>query len=170
MFRESEGPTALRAEFVCALSLSLNAVEVDGEGPFCAVVAGAWNGKSGTVTLLLRHMEEPKLRRFLFEGPLKNEAAVHSAVDEGISFCKSMGFSLDHPAFTDIGERRQKQRMAIWKSIRKLKSGLRHLSSAGPKRAKPAVPGKTVLGRLALVRQQNGGRRVEPLARLLSYF
>ncbi len=153
---------------MCALSLSLNAVEVDGEGPFCALIAGAWNGKSGTVALLLRHMKEPKLRRFLFGGPLESEAAVHSAVDEGISFCTSMGFSLDHPAFSDIGERQQKQRMAIWKSIRRVKSRLRHLSSARPKRAEAS--GKTVLGRLKLVRQKNGGQRLEPLARLLSYF
>ena len=73
MFTVADGPTAVRAELVRALSLSLNAIEPEGadlDGRFCAALAAVWNGKKGTVALLLRHLDEPVLRRHVFSGPL----------------------------------------------------------------------------------------------------
>ena len=188
MFTVADGPMALQAELVRALSLSLNATKLDGsdlEGRFCAALAAVWNGKKGTVALLLRNLDKPILRRHVFSGPLTSAKAVASAVDEGIAFAESMGFKMDQPDFAELDEPEQTERLGCWNDLRRAKNKVSHIKIArtgagarGKAAAKPAAasepesaaePGKAVLGRLALVRQDTSGL-AGPLARLLSYF
>ena len=71
MFAQADGPTALRAELVFALALSLDQAELslpDGDGPYCAAMAAVWNGKKGTVAVLLRHLKQPIVIRHVFQG------------------------------------------------------------------------------------------------------
>ena len=178
MFTEADGPTALRREFLCALSVSLNAEELSrpgGAGLFCAAIAAVWNGKKGVVVLLYRHTEERILIRNQFDGPLASEAAVLEAFDEGIELAESTGFTMDAPDFADLGDEQQAARLAIWNTVRKVKKRLGHLTPSSPEipSGEPvpeqADAEKSVLGKLELV-QKTGDTRPEPLARLLTYF
>ena len=148
MFAQANGPTALRPELIFALSLSLDEAELSlpaGDGPYCAALAAAWNGKKGTVAVLLRHLKEPIVIRHVFNGRLASEEAVNSAVDEGIAFAESLGFAMDHPAFRDIGARQQKQRLGAWNDLRRTKKRVRHLSARASKKDKASEPAPPVV-------------------------
>lgn len=139
MFVETDGPTALRAKIVRALSLSLDVVEISGSGGpgrFCAALGAVWNGRKGYVAILLRRVDEPALRRFVFDQPLLTEEALASAIDEGIAFVESMGFTLDHPEFAGLDTEEQGRRLNTWNDIRKTHRSPRHLGeSAAPVRS-----------------------------------
>jgi len=190
MFTVADGPTAVRAELVRALSLSLNAIEPEGadlDGRFCAALAAVWNGKKATVALLLRHVDKPVLRRHVFSGPLTSAEAVASAVDEGLALAETMGFTMDDAEFVELDEAEQAERLGCWNDLRRVKNKVSHIDVAGtrapgpeqaeagpavptePQPAAGAPPGKVALGRLELVSQDSSGR-AGPLARLLSYF
>jgi hypothetical protein len=146
-----------------------------------------WNGKKGTVALLLRNVDKPILRRQVFSGPLTSSEAVASAVEEGIALAESMGFTMDPSEFPELDEPEQSERLGCWNDLRRVKNKVRHIKDAKPaaparkkagatraaarepQAAAEAPPGKAVLGRLELVRQDSSGR-AGPLARLLSYF
>lgn len=187
MFTVADGPTALRGELVCALSLSMNATELaDGAPPgrCCAALAAVWNGRKGTVALLLRSLDEPAVQRHVFSGPLTSEDAVLTAVDEGLALAESFGFSMDSPEFGELDEEKQRERLGSWNEVRKVKKTVHYMDAAAasaPVAAKASArpdareetgdptPGKAVLGRLSLVRQETG-EQAGPLARLLSFF
>ena len=67
---ELEGPTALREDLVHALSLSLNVAQISGRGGsgrFCAALSAVWNGKLGSVAVLLHEVDGEAIRRFGIE-------------------------------------------------------------------------------------------------------
>lgn len=145
MFSESDGPTALRADLVSALSLSLDVVEISGKGGpgrFCAALGSVWNGKKGYVAVLLRQVNRPFLRRFVFDQVIDTREVLAQAVDEGIAFVESMGFTMDHPEFEALSAAEQERRVEIWNDIRKTKRKLRHVPADGPARS-GAVPPET---------------------------
>lgn len=150
MFIEARGPTALRSELVQALSLSVDVVEISGPGGpgrFCAALSGVWNGSKGYVAVLLRQVEEPRVRRFVHEQPIRSERALCAAIDEGIAFAESMGFSLDHPEFRELSEEEQKQRLSFWDDLRKPKRAIQHLDLAAEPRPGSAPDPYSISGR-----------------------
>lgn len=223
MFTEADGATALRHDLVCALSFSLDVVELSGPGGlgrYCASLGAVWNGTKGYVAVLLRQLNEASLRRFEFDQALMTPEAVASAVDEGIAFVESMGFTMDHPEFRSLAPDEQNRRLEQWNDVRKIKRRIKHVLADGDvrtgdapleerprKHAADAEPepggeeafegwdieahetepdaaaapvsgddsetserGKSVLGRLSLVRKKADDDKLDPIARLLSYF
>lgn len=176
MFKEKDGPTALRRELVQALSLSRNLAEVeaaDGAEHCCAGLVAVWNGRKGFVALLIRNLDDPRLRRWVYDDRLKDIDSVSTAVEAGMAFATSLGFDMDSPAFAELDTGEQSRRMNDWNDLRKLSRPLRAaLESSGAPDAS-ATPitaddhGGAVLGRLSLVK---GSGYANPLARLLSYF
>ena len=192
MFKEADGPTALRADLVRALCFSMDVVEIEGpkgSGRFCAGIGAVWNGNKGYVAVLLRHVSKPVVRRLMADQPFATVQDLDAGVDEGIAFVEAMGFTMDHPEFESLGSDRQKGRLRCWNDIRKVDRKLRHLeveakrsvskrrkqseekkkAGADEGRDDSTDDGKAVLGRLALVRKQERAQ-LHPLARLLSYF
>jgi len=181
VFKEAEGPTALRAELVQALSLSLGSAEIETETgceECCAALAGVWNGKKGFVALLVRRLERPSLQRWVYSEPLRDPKQVESAIEAGIDFAESLGFALDDSSFVNLGDAEKQRRLECWNDVRKLsRSPMEQIAvgSAAEESAaqavKDAANGESVaiLGRLSLVRRQDEPA-IELIARLLSYF
>jgi len=181
MFSEVDGPTALRRERVRALALSQAPVELDGpEGPETshAGLSAVWNGQKGHVAVLIRSMAPPRLRRFVFSAPLVTLEELGGAVEEALAFIESFGFYMDAPEFAALDAAAQVERLTDWDNLRKLQRTPRVLQPAAaapvapaPLRDAPApaageADGRTVLGRVAVVRREG----TDPLARLLAQF
>ncbi len=173
MFKQVDGPTALRRDLVLALSFSRGSAELetdDGIERCCAGLAGVWNGKKGFVAVIVRHLDQPRLRRWVYEARLRDAESVLTAVEAGIAFTKSLGLEMDSTSFIELGSEEQAARIDGWNDMRKLSRQPRLPSSS----AAPQSPitadehGGAVLGRLSLVRKRDG--YTGPLARLLSYF
>jgi hypothetical protein len=189
MFKEVDGPTALRVDLVHSLCFSMDVVEIEGpegSGRFCAGIGAVWNGNKGYVAVLLRHVTKPILRRLMADQPFTTLQDLEVGVDESIAYVEAMGFTMDHPEFESLGSDRRKRRLRCWNDIRKVDRELRHLEadaerSVSKRRKRKADErqdedgdegsddGKAVLGRLALVRKEEAAR-LHPLAKLLSYF
>ena len=130
MFVEREGPTALRADLVRALSLSVNVVEMSGsagEGRFCAALSAVWNGKMGSVAIVLREVSSHVVRRYVAVDPVDSEERLTSVVTAGISFAESMGFAMDPSEFVSLPDKEMTRRMKIWNNVRKPGKPLDHL-------------------------------------------
>ncbi|MBW2415931.1 MAG: hypothetical protein JRG76_15635 [Deltaproteobacteria bacterium] len=177
MFKELDGPTALRADLVLALSFSHGSAELetdDGIERCCAGLVAVWNGKKGFVAVIVRQLDQPRLRRWVYEASLKDAGSVLTAFEAGLAFTTSLGLEMDEIPYTEIGGDERSSRIDLWNDMRKLSRqpnlGSRHdAETAAPESAITADDhGGAVLGRLTLVRK--GGGYAGPLARLLSYF
>ncbi len=182
MFSETDGPTALRRDRVQALALSLAAVELDGpQGPesCCAGMSAVWSGQKGHVAVLIRALEPPRLRRFVYSAPLLSLEDLFGAVEEALAFIESHGFCMDAPEFAQLDEAAQLERLAEWDNLRKLQRTPRVAAEAQAAqmdapavRAEPPaseaadVDSRAVLGRVAVVKREG----TDPLARLLAQF
>jgi len=150
MFKEVDGPTALRVDLVHSLCFSMDVVEVEGpegSGRFCAGIGAVWNGNKGYVAILLRHVSKPVLRRLMADQPFTSLQDLEAGVDESIAFVESMGFTMDHPEFESLGSDRRKLRLRCWNDIRKVDRELRHLEaeaerSVSKRRKRKADKGK----------------------------
>lgn len=134
MFAQADGATALREDLVRALSLSIDVAEPHDWGRCCAALGGVWNGRKGYVALLVRSIDRPALRRFAFTDPLDSPEEVAAAVDEGIAFAESMGFTMDRPEFAGLPARERSERLETWNRIRKVRRSLQHIPDAAPAR------------------------------------
>jgi len=196
VFKEAEGPTALREDLVHALSLSLGVCELEtpeGYERCCGGLVGVWNGRKGFVSLLIRLADRPSIRRLVYSEPLTSREALEDAIEAGMSFAETLGFAMDDPDFLGLAPSAQRQRLEAWPDLRKLSrvpAALRDLpphrdesdwdeEDAAPQRvpdeaaedATAATEGPTILGRVALVRKREGDEGLaDPLVRLLSYF
>ena len=173
MFREATGPTALRRELVQALTLSRSLAVIETAGGAehcCAGLVAVWNGRKGFVAVLVRSLDDPRLRRWVYDDRLRDVDSVSTAVEAGMAFATSLGFEMDSPAFAELDTDEQSRRMDDWNDLRKLSRQPRMaLESSGAADA-PDVADEHVaaaLGRLSLVKRAGCGN---PLARLLSYF
>jgi hypothetical protein len=176
VFKEKDGPTALRRELVQALSLSrsLAVIEAaDGAEHCCAGLVAVWNGRKGFVAVLVRSLDGPRLQRWVYDNRLKDIDSVSTAVEAGMAFATSLGFDMDSPAFAELEAGEQGRRMDEWNDLRKLSRQPRASleSSAGADVSTTPITadehGEAVLGRLSLVKRAGSAN---PLARLLSYF
>jgi hypothetical protein len=139
MFSLCDGPTALRPEYVRALSFcSEEAVLTTRSGvrrALCAV-AGVWNQSKGAVVLVVHHLEPSEIERYVFGSAITSSEALDAAVDEGIAFAESLGFAMDPPRFEGLAEPVQRERMRAWNAIRKL----RRRAADGGARTTPVEP------------------------------
>ncbi len=171
MFVETEGPTALRPEMIRALAFSVTDKQVEtsnGIERCTAALAAVWNGQEGFVALLLRSLDRPKLRRFVYPDPIRSLSEVQERLEEGVAFALRLGFELDWAEFRALGEEAQKTRFLRWNKLRKLHSDPRQLATSPQPESENADTGPAVLGRVALVR--HGDDRPGLLAQLLSFF
>ncbi|MEE9280790.1 MAG: hypothetical protein V3V67_11505, partial [Myxococcota bacterium] len=136
MFNKEDGPTALRADLVCGLSLSRGPQEVrtdTGVERAVACVASVWNGSRGFVAVLIRFLEPPRVERYMYAQLLTDESRVSHAQAEALSFARSLGFSMDEPAFRELDEESRRKRLHDWNLIRKVRESWPGLEEAlGP--------------------------------------
>jgi len=196
VFKETEGPTALREALVHALSLSVGVCELETPEGFersCGGLVGVWNGRKGFVSLLIRLADQPSIRRLIYAEPLTSLEALEEAIEAGMSFAETLGFTMDDPEFRDLEPDAQQRRIEAWTALRKLSrqpAAFRDLPSrsdepdwdegdtapqhvpdaaAEDDAATPDAP--AILGKVSLVRKREGDEGfADPLVRLLSYF
>ncbi|MGH2900245.1 MAG: hypothetical protein ACREBE_22100 [bacterium] len=126
MFSKTDGPTALRADLVRSLSFSHDPIERLSSGASVASVAalaGVWNGRKGHVALLIRDIEPAGLERYVGDAPITSEAALDGAVEEGLAFAETLGFSMDAPEFITLTSEARDERIYRWNKLRKLRRG-----------------------------------------------
>ena len=124
MFTRSDGPTALRADLVRALAFSQGTCVLstpDGPSRAVAAVASVWNGKKGFVAVLFRHLQPPRIERFIFADPIPDLETLKVAEGEALAFAERQGFSLDNPAFFALSDPEQAKRLAYWNRFRKVR-------------------------------------------------
>jgi hypothetical protein len=124
MFSKTDGPTALRADLLRALAFSAQPIERRVGGRTVgsvAALAGVWNGKKGYVAVLIRDIEPPAIERYVSDNALLTESMLDAAVEEGIAFAESMGFSLDAPEFAGLSAEQRDARLGRWNKLRKLR-------------------------------------------------
>ncbi len=181
MFSRTDGPTALQANLVRALSFTCRQVDIDTpDGPEAALaaLASVWNGKKGFVAVIVRNMKRQVVERFVFSGSITTESAFESATAEGIEFAENLGFEMDSPEFCRLPAEAQVKRLKSWNKLRKVrKPKAARLASpdANPALVEQSGPGgepagKAVLGKIALERRRGSGPWPNPLERLLPYF
>jgi hypothetical protein len=194
MFSPMDGPTSLRQDMVWALAFSLrdSIVETtEGEGLAKAGMAAMWNGRKGEVVVLIRRIDPPAVARYRCTEPITTTADLETAIDAALGFAETLGFMLDNAAFRDLTETEQRDRLATWDGLRRVKRKSRSSRETPEKKPapggmarEPAPPpemdfsngdsmqdGQAVLGKIALVRKGGAaGRSIDPLGRLLSFF
>jgi hypothetical protein len=125
MFSKTDGPTALRTDLVRALSFSLDRVQRLSGGAnvtSVAALAGVWNGRKGHVALLVRDVEPALIERYVGDGPISSEVELDAAVEEGLAFAESLGFSMDPPDFIVLSAEERDGRIHRWNKLRKVRS------------------------------------------------
>jgi hypothetical protein len=166
MFAQTDGPTALRSEWVRALSLSVGTAVLrrDGESRrACAALSGVWNGRKGYVALLVRWIEEPCLERFAYAEPLLTLESTLDAVEEGLGFAEGMGLAMDPAEFLELTPELQRRRLGIWDEVRKLDC----VPSLVRAPLRPSASRRrSVLARISVVSRSRAG----PEARLRAQF
>jgi hypothetical protein len=124
MFSKTDGPTALRAELVRALSFSHDRIERQIAGATVsslAALAAVWNGRKGHVALIVRDVEPALIERFVGSLPISSEADLDAVVEEGLAFAESLGFSMDAPDFEVLSAQEREARIYRWNKLRKLR-------------------------------------------------
>ncbi|HTO06049.1 MAG TPA: hypothetical protein VMR86_03250 [Myxococcota bacterium] len=144
MFSKSDGPTALRADLVRALSFSEAKVtrdDVSDAVESVAALAAVWNGRKGYVAILVRDVEPARIERYVTEGAITSTEALAAATEEAIAFAETLGFVMDAPVFSDLSEVERESRMQRWNKLRKLrKPAAADASAAGGDTAELAIP------------------------------
>ncbi len=124
MFSKTDGPTALRADLVRALSFSHDRVERQSEAATVAslaALAAVWNGRKGHVALIIRDVEPAAIERYVGSAPILSEDDLDSAVEEGLAFAESLGFSMDAPEFVMLSNEARGERIYRWNKLRKIR-------------------------------------------------
>ena len=124
MLAKAEGPTALRAELIRALSFSEGKLERPGTAEpvdSVAALASVWNGRKGYVALLVRDVEPARIERWVTESTITSEEALANATEEAIGFAESLGFVMDNPEFVKLSAFERDQRMHRWNKLRKIR-------------------------------------------------
>ena len=196
MFKEAEGPTALRGDLVQALSLSLGVCELETPEGFercCGGLVGVWNGRKGFVSLLIRLADQPSIRRLVYAEPLTSTEALEDAFEAGMSFAETLGFTMDDPEYRDLEPDAQQGRIDAWTDLRKLSrqpaafrdlpsrseesdwgeedTAPQHVPDAAAEEDAATADAPAILGKVSLVRKREGNEGLaDPLVRLLSYF
>lgn len=199
MFAKAEGPTSLRHDIVWALSFSIEPVAIEtGSGKhLCeAGMAAVWTGGKGEVVVVIRQQDPAAVARYAFTEPILSSDDLNLAIDNALGFVTEMGFFPDPPSFRDLPDDLQHERLERWNKIRKIrkaqKRGAKAVDLDPPTRdvvldhvveapdaskaaeasdpAKSAEGGKSVLGRIPLVRREGGPAGLDALGRLLSFF
>ena len=127
MFSKTNGPTALRSDLVRALSFSHDRIERLAAGATVsslASLAGVWNGRKGHVALIVRDVEPAAIERYVSSNPISSEADLDAAVEEGLAFAESLGFSMDAPEFRILSLEEREARIYRWNKLRKLRQAL----------------------------------------------
>ncbi|MEX2208938.1 MAG: hypothetical protein WEF50_22205 [Myxococcota bacterium] len=140
MFSKTDGPTALRADLVRALSFSHDRIERLNEGgtvASLAALAAVWNGRKGHVALIVRDVEPAAIERYVGSEPILTESELDSAVEEGIAFAESLGFSMDASEFVMLSNDAREERIYRWNKLRKIRPGSQGESSGD---SAPSVP------------------------------
>lgn len=141
MFTEADGPTALRADLVYALSFSAGAEVLeteDGHERCCAAISGVWNGRKGYVALLVRRLETSVVKRYVFANALSTLDEVWQAVEAALAHSESLGFPMDDPEFLGLTPAEKDGRLEAWNDVRKPSRSVRHLGEGG--KQVPGVP------------------------------
>jgi hypothetical protein len=142
MFSKTDGPTALRADLVRALSFSHDRIERLSEGATVAslaALAAVWNGRKGHVALLVRDVEPAAIERYVGSAPILSESDLDAAVEEGLAFAESLGFSMDAPEFVLLSVEAREERIYRWNKLRKIRSALRVESNEDSSPSVPAI-------------------------------
>ena len=128
MFSRSDGPTALRADLVRALSFSIQQGELEtpqgSSEPAVAALAAVWNGRKGFVALVLYRIPSQSVERYVFADTIEGEKGLDAAVEEGLAFAESFGFGMDSPEFITLEAGQQEQRLRLWNKLRKPRAGI----------------------------------------------
>ena len=95
-----------------------------------AALAGVWNGKKGYVAVLIRDLEPPAVERYVTDAALLTESMLDAAVEEGIAFAESLGFSLDAAEFASLGQDARDERLDRWNKLRKLPKAVSSAATA----------------------------------------
>jgi hypothetical protein len=142
MFSKTHGPTALRADLVRALSFSHDRVEREQDGTkvaSLAALAAVWNGRKGHVALLIRDVEPAAIERYVGPEPILSEADLDSAVEEGLAYAESLGFSMDAPEFVLLSKEAREERIYRWNKLRKIRPSARPVSGDESSPSMPAL-------------------------------
>jgi len=186
MFSEADGPTALRRELVRVLTFSVTPAYLEtpqGADLSCAALSGVWSGQRGYVAVLIRSLDRPQVRRFVFENKLRSEDELSRAIAAGLEFIEGFGFKMDPGDFVALPLESQGGRLTQWDRVRKLEQKPEFAAvfvpepDSEPKPRISALPGQNekvaasdkggaVLGRVPVVRYEIAG----PRARLLAQF
>ena len=140
MFSKTDGPTALRADLVRALSFSHDRIERLVQGATVAslaALAAVWNGRKGHVALIVRDVEPAAIERYVGSAPILSESDLDSAVEEGLAFAESLGFSMDAQEFVLLSNEAREERIYRWNKLRKIRPASRVESSED---SSPSVP------------------------------
>ena len=117
MFSKTDGPTALRADLVRALSFSHDRIERERDGEqvaSLAALAAVWNGRKGHVAVLIRDVEPAAIERYVGPEPILSEADLDAAVEEGLAWAESLGFAMDAPEFVTLAKQAREDRIYRW--------------------------------------------------------
>jgi hypothetical protein len=140
MFSKTDGPTALRADLVRALSFSHDRIEQIRDGAMVAslaALAAVWNGRKGHVALLVRDVEPAAVERYVGSNPILSESDLDAAVEEGLAYAESLGFSMDSPEFVMLSGEAREERIYRWNKLRKIRPGA---SPASNGESSPSLP------------------------------
>ena len=144
MFSKTDGPTALRADLVRALSFSHDRIERRNAAATVsslAALAAVWNGRKGHVALIVRDVEPAAIERYVSSVPIDSEADLDAVVEEGLAFAESLGFSMDAPEFEILSAEEREARVYRWNKLRKVRQAL---SVAPGEESSPSIAGLDV--------------------------
>jgi hypothetical protein len=176
---DAQAPDPFRADLIRSLAFSTGEVALEPGGqPASASVAALWNGRRGTVLVVLSRAEPAGVRSFRVDGVLESEEAVNRAMEYAIGYAEGLGFRMQALPLPELDESERAARLAEWREIWRQYE----IEHGGPELAASAgddlevgdpdtdegagEPGKVVLARIPLLRR---GRRAA-LARILAYF
>lgn len=144
MLSKTDGPTALRADLVRALSFSHDRIDRNvggGTVASLAALAAVWNGRKGHVALIVRDVEPAAIERYVGSEPILSESELDSAVEEGLAFAESMGFSMDAPEFVMLSNEAREERIYRWNKLRKIRPATQADSSEDSAPSAPELEG-----------------------------
>ena len=192
MFSLAEGATAIRSGMVRALAFSIeDARQQSGSGRSESVrggLAAVWNGRAGQVIVVVRFVERGTVERYAWTEAIRSEAALAEAIKAGISCAENLGLEIDDPEFLALGPADRKDRLRRWNALRKpgkpragAKRQARPVAAQSRPEPRPEIAergkaaparGRTVLGRVAVVRKRTGeaGGSREAIGRILASY
>jgi hypothetical protein len=87
--------------------------------------------------LIVRDVEPAAVERYVGSEPILSESELDSAVEEGLAFAESLGFSMDAPEFAMLSNEAREERIYRWNKLRKIRPATQVESSED---SSPSVP------------------------------